>query len=69
MSIGGSSSIRSLKDVAIVMGLHELAPVGRWATGGRDGRWFERWQLAAYLDIARQTERFDPADYDDPTEA
>jgi hypothetical protein len=30
---------------------------------------FERWQLAAYLDIARQTERFDPADYDDPKEA
>ena len=43
MSIGGSSSIRRLKDVAIVMGLHELAPVGRWATSGRDGRrleWF-----------------------------
>jgi hypothetical protein len=30
---------------------------------------FERWQLAAYLDIARQTERFDDADYDDPKEA
>ena len=30
---------------------------------------FERWQLAAYLDIARQTERFDPANYDDPEEA
>ena len=30
---------------------------------------FERWQLAAYLDIARQTERFDPAGYDDPAEA
>ena len=30
---------------------------------------FERWQLAAYLDIARQTERFDPADYDDPKDA
>jgi hypothetical protein len=51
------------------MDLHKLSTVGRWATGGRDGRWFERWQLAAYLDIARQTERFDPADYDDPTEA
>lgn len=25
----------------------------------------ERWQLAAFLDIARQTERFDPADCDD----
>jgi len=22
--------------------LHEVSPVGRWATGGRDGRWFER---------------------------
>jgi hypothetical protein len=30
---------------------------------------FERWQLAAYLEVARQTERFDPADYDDPAEA
>lgn len=30
---------------------------------------FEEWQLVAYLDIARQTERFDPADYDDPKEA
>jgi len=30
---------------------------------------FERWQLAAYLDTARKTERFDPSDYDDPGEA
>lgn len=30
---------------------------------------FERWQLAAYLDTARQTERFDPSDYDDHEEA
>ena len=30
---------------------------------------FERWQLAAYLEVTRHTERFDPADYDDPTEA
>ncbi len=30
---------------------------------------FEQWQLAAALDIARQTERFNPADYDDPKEA
>jgi len=32
-----------LKDVAIVMDLHELAPVGGRATSGRDGRrleWF-----------------------------
>ena len=33
---------RGLKDVAIVMDLHELAPAGRRATGWRDGRWFER---------------------------
>jgi hypothetical protein len=31
MSITGSSSGRSLRDVAIVMSLHELAPVGGWA--------------------------------------
>jgi hypothetical protein len=31
-----------LKDAAIVMDLHERAPVGRWAPGGRDGRRFER---------------------------
>ena len=31
----------SLKDVAVVMDLHELAPVGRRATGRRDGRRFE----------------------------
>lgn len=30
---------------------------------------FDRWQLAAYLEVARQTERFDPSDYDDPDEA
>ena len=30
---------------------------------------FERWQLAEYLEIARQTEPFDPDDYDDPEEA
>jgi hypothetical protein len=28
MSITGSSSIRRLKDVAVVVGLHEFAPVG-----------------------------------------
>ena len=42
MSIAGSSSIRRLEDVAIVMDLHELAPVGRRATGRRDGRWLEQ---------------------------
>ena len=33
---------RCLKDCPVVVDLHELSPVGRWATGGRDGRWFER---------------------------
>ena len=42
MSITGSSSIRRLKDVAVVMGLHELSPFGGRATSGRDGRWLER---------------------------
>ena len=30
---------------------------------------FERWQLAEYLEIARQTEPFDPSIYDDEEEA
>lgn len=30
---------------------------------------FEPWQLAEFLKTARQTERFDPADYDDEEEA
>ena len=42
MSITGSSSIRRLKDVAIVMDLHELDPVSGWAPGRRDGWWLER---------------------------
>ena len=42
MSITGSSSIRRLKDCPVVVDLHELSPVGRWATGGRDGRRLER---------------------------
>ena len=42
MSIAGSSSIRRLKDVAVVVGLHEFAPVGRRASGGRDGQRLER---------------------------
>ncbi len=29
---------------------------------------FERWQLAEYLETARQTEPFDPSLYDDPEE-
>jgi hypothetical protein len=31
-------------------------------------RIFERWQLAEYLETARSSEPFDPADYDDPEE-
>ena len=42
MSITGSSSIRRLKDVAIVVDRDELAPVGGWAPGRRDGRRLER---------------------------
>jgi len=34
MSITGSSSIRRLKDCPVVIGLHELSPVDRRATGG-----------------------------------
>lgn len=30
---------------------------------------FERWQLAEYLEKARQTEPFDPSVYNDPDEA
>ena len=30
---------------------------------------FERWQLAEYLETARQTEPFDPDDYNDAEEA
>ena len=33
---------RCLKDVAVVMGLHELAPVGRRAASGRTRRRLER---------------------------
>jgi hypothetical protein len=43
MSIAGSSSIRRLNDVAIVMDLHELAPVGGRATSGR-----HRWRLERF---------------------
>jgi hypothetical protein len=30
---------------------------------------FEQWELSQYLEIARQTERFDPSLYDDAEEA
>jgi len=42
MSITGNSSIRRLKDCPVVMDLHELSPVDRRTTGGRDGRRLER---------------------------
>ena len=42
MSIAGSSSIRRLKDVAVVLGLNELVPVGRRAPRGCDWWWLER---------------------------
>ena len=42
MSIAGRKVYPSLKDVAVVMDLDELAPVGGWAAGGRDGRRCER---------------------------
>ena len=42
MSITGRSSIRRLKDVAAVMGLNELVPVGRRAPRGCDWWRFER---------------------------
>ena len=42
MSIAGSSSIRRLKDVAVVLGLNELVPVGRRAPRGCDWWRLER---------------------------
>ena len=41
MSITGSSSIRRLEECPVVMGLHELVPVGGRATSGRHRRRFE----------------------------
>ena len=50
MSIAGSSSIRRLKDVAIVMDLHEIGPVGGRTTSGRHRRRFERFgEVREYL--------------------
>ena len=48
MSIAGSSSIRRLNDVAIVMDLHELAPVDGRATSGR-----HRWRLERFAKCVR----------------
>jgi len=44
---------RRLSHVAFVVDLHELSPVGRWATGGRDGRWFERFAEMCQALISR----------------
>jgi hypothetical protein len=42
----------SLKDCPVVVDLHELSPVGRRATGRRDGRWFERFaEMRQYLTL------------------
>jgi hypothetical protein len=38
MPIAGHSSVRRLRDVAIVMDLHEICPVGGWSSGRRDLR-------------------------------
>jgi len=46
MSIAGNSSIRRLKDVAIIMHLHELVPVSGRPAGGRNGRRYERFTQA-----------------------
>ena len=40
---------RRLKDVAVVVGLDEFAPVGRRAMSGRDWRRFERLAVVALL--------------------
>jgi hypothetical protein len=42
MSITGSSSNRRLEECRVVVGLHDLAPVGRWAPGGCERRRLER---------------------------
>ena len=48
MSITGSSSGDGLKDVAVVMGLHEFAPVGGRATSGR-----HRWRLERLAEVCQ----------------
>ena len=42
MSIAGSSSIRRLKDIPVVVDLREVGPVGGRATSRRHRRRFER---------------------------
>ena len=54
MSITGRSSIRRLKDVAVVVGLHELAPVGRCASSGRERRRHEIGQPVQKLKSAKE---------------
>ncbi len=61
MSIAGSSSIRRLKDVAVVVHLHDLAPVGGQPASGRDRRRFERFAarrgIALLPDVADRQSR------------
>ena len=61
MSIAGSSSIRRLKDVAVVVHLHEFAPVGGRPASGRDRRRFERFAarrgIALLPDVADRQSR------------
>jgi len=58
----------SLKDVAVVVGLDELAPVGRRAAGGRHGRRLERLTAVGenLPDRSRLGDKRDQADVSDP---
>jgi len=42
-----TGSVSGTVPVAVVMGLHELAPVGGRAPGRRGGRWLERSRFSA----------------------
>ena len=53
MSITGTSSIRRLKDVALIMHLYELAPIDGRATGRRDRRRYE-WFAEMGQDLANR---------------
>ena len=56
MSITGGLSIPRLKDGAIVMDLHEFAPVGGRTPGGRDGRRLKRF-AEVHEDLPDRPER------------
>jgi hypothetical protein len=68
MSIAGRSSIRRLTEVAVVTGLHELAPVGRRTTGRRDWRRLERF-AESLGDLLDRSEFGDERDQPDVTAA